>query len=295
MFGFFRTTLKKVYTSFTSKISALFQRGTVDEAWLAELEKLLLSADTGLKTTRSLVSKLRERMKRETMSGERAHQEILQMLTAALPSQDVVSHPEVLLLVGVNGSGKTTFLGKLAHKFAQERKKVLLVAADTFRAAAVEQLSSWAQQSGVDIFKGKQNQDPASVVFDGCKTYLEGNYDHILIDTAGRLQTKVNLMNELAKIKRIISKLLPDKNIHTWLTIDSMLGQSSFAQAQVFNESTTLSGLVLTKYDGTGKGGILFSIVEELQLPVQYLTFGESINDLSAFDRSAYVEELLGE
>jgi fused signal recognition particle receptor len=200
-----------------------------------------------------------------------------------------------MLMVGVNGSGKTTFLGKLAHRLTQDGKKVLLVAADTFRAAATEQLQVWGEQTGADVFTGRDGQDPASVVFDGCKTFIEGNYDHLLIDTAGRLQTKINLMNELSKIKKIIARHLPDEHIHTWLTIDSMLGQSSMAQAEVFNESTTLDGIVLTKYDGTGKGGILFAISEKLNLPVQYLTFGEQIDKLAAFDRTEYVQALLSE
>ena len=196
-------------------------------------------------------------------------------------------------MVGINGSGKTTFAGKLAHKYAQESKKVLLVAADTFRAAAPEQLQEWSDTVGVDMVRGTQNQDPASVVCSGCEKFKTDQYDILIIDTAGRLHTKTNLMNELTKINRVITKQLPDKTVNTLLTIDSMLGQNSFEQAKLFHESTDLSGLVLTKMDGTGKGGIVFAITDELAIPIWYITFGEQLNQLKLFDKNEYVDNLL--
>jgi len=197
------------------------------------------------------------------------------------------------VLVGINGSGKTTFAGKLAHFYKQQGKKVLLVAADTFRAAAPEQLAQWSERSGVGIVLGKQNQDPASVVFAGCERFKQELFDILIIDTAGRLQTKANLMNELAKIKRTIDKQLPNEPINVLLTIDSMLGQNSFEQAKIFKESTQVNGIVLTKMDGTGKGGIVFGIAQELGIPVAYVAFGEQADQFAPFNAENYVEELL--
>jgi fused signal recognition particle receptor len=216
------------------------------------------------------------------------------MLTAILKATpQPTSSSRVHLLVGINGSGKTTFAGKLAHFYKKQGKKVLLVAADTFRAAAPEQLTAWAQASDTPLVIGAPNQDPASVVFMGCEKFNKEQFDILIIDTAGRLQTKVNLMNELAKIKRIIQKQLPNETINTLLTIDAMLGQNSFEQAKLFKESTDVTSVVLTKMDGTGKGGIVFSIAQELAIPVAYISFGESNDQLASFNPEQYVEELL--
>ena len=196
--------------------------------------------------------------------------------------------------MGINGSGKTTFAAKLASHLKGLNKKVLLVAADTFRAAATEQLQSWGDRLSVEVVTGKENQDPASVVYAGCEAYKQGNYDALIIDTAGRLQTKVNLMKELEKIRKILSKQLPDKKIATLLTVDAMLGQNSFDQAKLFKESTNVNGIVLTKMDGTGKGGIVFSITEQLKIPIAYISFGEQPDQLAHFDSEAYLKELFG-
>ncbi len=196
-------------------------------------------------------------------------------------------------MIGVNGSGKTTFAGKYAKKLSDAGKKVLLVAGDTFRAAATQQLQEWGKRISVDVFIGKENQDPASVIFDACTKYKNEKYDHLVIDTAGRLQTKTNLMRELEKIKKILGRQLPDKETAIWLTIDAVIGQSSLNQARVFNESTQINGLVLTKLDGTGKGGIVFAITQELNLPIVYVTFGEQLDDLKFFNAQEYVKELL--
>ena len=205
-----------------------------------------------------------------------------------------MDNQRIFLFVGINGSGKTTSIGKLAHKYTKQGKKVLLVAADTFRAAAPEQLNQWALESGADILCGKEGQDPASLVFQGCEKFKNEQYDILIIDTAGRLQTRVNLMHELAKIKRSVQKQLSDRTVTTLLTIDAMLGQNSFEQAKLFKESTDVSGIILTKMDGTGKGGIVFAIAQELGIPVAYLTFGEQSDQIKTFDVQEYVTELLG-
>lgn len=295
MFNFIKEKIKKVYTSFTSKAASLFERQTVDEAFLKELEVLLIEADVGIKTTQEIMQELREQLKADRISSGTDIKNSLQ--TMLLERLSKVPHanatPRVLLMVGINGSGKTTFCGKLANHLAQHGKKVLLVAGDTFRAAATEQLQEWGARAHVTVLAGKENQDPSSLIFDACDTFARDGYDHIIIDTAGRLQTKVNLMRELEKIHRIIGKKLPEETISTFLAIDAMLGQNSFEQAKLFHGATALNGLVLTKMDGTGKGGIVFAITKELGVPIVYVTCGESINDIAPFDAAQYVSDLL--
>lgn len=295
MFNFIKNKLKKIYTQVTSKISTLFSLEKIDETSLKELETILLSADTGVKTTRTILEKLKDKYKRgEIQKGEDLKIALEQQLYEILSVKQFTLNNKIFLMVGVNGSGKTTFAGKLANKFKSENKKVLMVAADTFRAAATEQLEKWAQSVGVEIVTGKENQDPASVVFAGCEKYKKENFDIIVIDTAGRLQTKINLMRELEKIKKIITKQFPDEKINTLLTIDSMLGQNSLEQAKIFNESTDISGIVLTKMDGTAKGGIVFAIASTLSIPISYISFGEKLDQFKEFDTKEYVKELLG-
>ena len=295
MFNFIRTALTKVYSSITTQLGALFGKHQVDNATLQELEKLLIAADTGVKTTRVIIAQLKkEHQQGHIASGaalKNALGNILKNILNNVPQTD--QQTRVHLLVGINGSGKTTFAGKLAYHYAVQNKKVLLVAADTFRAAAPEQLAQWAKASGVAIQLGAPGQDPASVVFAGCERFKNEQFDHLIIDTAGRLQTKKNLMEELAKIKRIVTKQLQNEHTTTLLTIDSMLGQNSFEQAALFKECTQLDGIVLTKMDGTGKGGIVFGIAQELAIPVKYITFGEKITEIAPFNPNRYVEELL--
>ncbi len=296
MFNFIKNKLKKIYSQFTSQLGALFGKSTINEATLKELEILLISSDTGVKTTRSIIEELRARIKNGTVQKGTDLKVALQgILLNALQQTPYKQHEDeqVFLLVGINGSGKTTFIGKLAHYHASKGKRVLLVAADTFRAAAPEQLTQWAKLSNTDIVVGKENQDPASVVFAGIERFKKEHYDILIVDTAGRLHVKVNLMNELTKIKRVITKQLPDKHINTLLTVDSMLGQNSFEQAKIFKENTNVDGIVLTKMDGTGKGGIVFAISQELQIPVAYITFGEKIDQFKMFDAQEYIKELL--
>ncbi len=293
MIGFIKNKFKKVYDQFTTKATSIFSENKLDEAFIKELYSLLISADTGVKTTNKIIEKLKTDIKNQKINNlQETKDELEKLLIDHLNKHQTEQElkPKVLLIVGVNGSGKTTFIAKFANLL--KNKKVLLVAGDTFRAAATEQLQNWAQKIDLEVFIGKQNQDPASVIFDACQKFESENFDHIIIDTAGRLQSKTHLMKELEKIIKIITKRLPNKEIKTWLTIDAMLGQNSFSQAEIFNEATNLNGLVLTKLDGTGKGGIVFSITEKLQLPILYVTFGESIGDISPFDVKEYVKGL---
>jgi fused signal recognition particle receptor len=297
MFGFIKKKITKLYDQFTSKINSIFSRNKLDDEFLVELKKLLISADTGVQTTNKIIEKLTNDIKNTKITTlEQTKVELEALLLAELEvcckKENLEFYPKVMLMVGVNGSGKTTFLSKFAYKLKQDGKKVLLVAGDTFRAAATQQLEEWAKRIDVEIFVGKENQDAASVVFDACKKFKDEKFDHIVIDTAGRLQTKVNLMKELEKIKKIVGKVLPESKVYTWLTIDAMLGQNSFAQAQVFNEATKLDGIVLTKIDGSGKGGIVFSITQKLNLPIVYITFGEKLEDIRFFEPKEYVRGL---
>lgn len=296
MFSFIKNKLQKIFSTVTTKLGAFFSRSTIDEAALKELEILLISSDVGVATTRSIIGDLRKQIGNSPIDGSqlKSHLQtiLLNILLNNQPSHN--SNARVFLFVGINGSGKTTSIGKLAHLYAQQGKKVLLVAADTFRAAASEQLAQWALNTNTDILCGNPGQDPASLVFQGCEKFKNEQYDILIIDTAGRLQTKINLMHELAKIKRSVEKQIPHCPVTTLLTIDAMLGQNSFEQAKLFKESTDVTGIVLTKMDGTGKGGIVFAIAQELGIPVTFLAFGEQSEQLKVFDAQQYVTELLG-
>lgn len=295
MFSFIKNSLKKIYATVTSRLGAVFGRSNIDETTLKELEIILLSADTGISTTKKIIEALKKQHQEGLISEGSGLKESLEKQMIAIldkptpPSYDA----NVFILVGINGTGKTTFASKLAHQHITQGKRVLLVAADTFRAAACNQLSEWAHHIGADIMRSKDGQDPASVVFAGCQKFLDEKYNTLIIDTAGRLHTKINLMNELAKIKRVIEKKLPHEQINTLITIDGMLGQNSFEQAKLFKNSTDINGVVLTKMDGTGKGGIVFAIADELSIPIWYLTFGETVDQLKKFDKNEYVHNLL--
>ncbi len=297
MFGFIKEKIQKVYNQFTKKISSLFTRSKLDDEFMEELKKLLISADTGALTTKRIIDDLKSHIQNESINNiDEAKEHLEKFLLSLLSSfEPAEPFPSVMMLVGVNGSGKTTFAAKYAQLLKSQGKKVILVAGDTFRAAAVQQLGEWAKRINVTLFSGKDGQDPASVVFDACAHFKEHNFDHLIIDTAGRLQTKVNLMKELEKIKRIVERQLGGYSIDTWLTIDAMIGQNSLQQAKIFYEATKVNGLILTKFDGTGKGGAVFSITHELGVPIIYVTFGEGVNDIKVFDSSEYVAELFHE
>ncbi len=296
MFNFIKSKLKKIYSNITQKLHSVFSQKHIDESTIQEIEKLLIKADTGVKVTKSITQNLQDAYRAGKLQEGSDIKELLEKeLIALLPENDQCESAQIFLLVGINGSGKTTFAGKLAHHFTSNDKSCLLAAADTFRAAAPEQLTQWAQKSHASLLTGKTNQDPASVTFDACEKFKQESFDRLIIDTAGRLQTKENLMKELEKIKRIITKQLPNHKICTLLTIDAMLGQNSFEQAEVFHEATKLDGLILTKVDGTAKGGIVFAISQKLQIPVSFISYGESIDDMSAFNAKNYVANLLGD
>jgi fused signal recognition particle receptor len=296
MFSFIKNTLQKIFSTVTSKLGSFFSKTVIDEAALKELEILLISSDVGVTTTRSIIAALQKQIGKGIIDGAQLKQHMHTILLDILSKNSIANYDEkkVFLFVGINGSGKTTTIGKFAHSYTQQGKKVLLVAADTFRAAAPEQLNQWAMQCNADILCGKQGQDPASLVFQGCEKFKKEDYDILIIDTAGRLQTKVNLMHELAKIKRSVQKQLPCETVATMLTIDAMLGQNSFEQAMLFKESTDVTGIVLTKMDGTGKGGIVFAIAQALSIPVAFFTFGEQSDHIKPFNAQEYVTELLG-
>lgn len=293
MFNFIKSHLQKIYSNITSKLSALFGSAAIDAETLKKLELILLQADTGVQTTRHIIEKLKEQhrsgsIKHGSDLKDALHNILLEILTKQTISDN---HPDIILLVGINGSGKTTLAAKLAYQY--RNKKVLFVAADTFRAAAPEQLQSWAAKTDVAIEMSTPGQDPASVVFTGCQRYKDDQFNLMIVDTAGRLQNKSNLMHELEKIRRVIGKQLPDKKVATFLTIDAMLGQNSFEQAKLFHESTQLSGIILTKMDGSGKGGIVFSIADQLHVPVIYISYGEQLEHFKPFNAHTYVQELL--
>lgn len=293
MFNFIKTKLQKIHSSVTQSLSTVFSRETIDETALQELERILIAADTGVSTSRTLIAHLKKKLP-TNVTGIECKTFLASYLIDVLQQQKLYAYDApVHILVGINGSGKTTFAGKLAHRYAQHGEKVLLVAADTFRAAAPAQLQEWAQKSGADILIGKQGQDPASLIFESCERFKQGMYTKLIIDTAGRLQTKLNLMKELEKINGILHKQLPRHTPQTLLVLDAMLGQNSLEQAKIFNDSTPLHGIVLTKLDGTGKGGIIFAVNQTLNVPVAYLSYGEGIDDIQPFDASFYVNQLI--
>lgn len=291
MFGFLKQHVTKIYEQFTAKARSIFGRATIDPEFFEAMRTLLLGTDLGTKLTNQVIQKLQSAVKAQGIADPAAVENLLQedlldLISGVAPANVA---PQVIILVGINGSGKTTSAGKLCKLLAAQGKKVLLVAGDTFRAAATEQLQEWGQKSGIRVFCGEQYKDPSSLVFDACKEFLAQNYDHMIIDTAGRLQTKVNLMHELSKINRTVTKQMPAATMGTWLTIDAMLGQNSLDQARTFHEATKLDGLVLTKMDGSAKGGTVIAIVHELKVPVVYYSFGEGVDQIAPFDAARYV------
>jgi fused signal recognition particle receptor len=300
--GFFerlKKGLSKTHESLVGRIDTLLLgKKKVDAETLEELEEILVTADIGLATTVELVSSLEQRLKRnELQDGEALKnalkEEMLARLQATSSSLDTDSYsPFVIMVIGVNGVGKTTTIGKLASKFTAEGKKVLLVAADTFRAAAVEQLEIWGQRVGADVIRHKHGADPAAVVFDGCKAAVARRADILIVDTAGRLHTKVNLMEELKKIRRVVNREIPGGPHETLLVLDAATGQNALSQAKIFKEAADVTGIALTKLDGTAKGGIIVAISSEFKIPVRYIGIGEGVEDLRDFDPEQFVQAL---
>lgn len=300
---YYLSGLSKSRTSFAAKLKRLASGyHGVDADFLEELMIILLEADLGIHTAEKIVQRFETRALEEKPSNMEEIQDVLlqemQQLYTSYDDVDIVWNelgPTVILMVGVNGSGKTTTSAKLANKFKEEGKNVVLVAADTFRAGAVDQLNRWAQRIGVDCIKGKEKSDPSSVIVDGCRFAKENNKDLIIIDTAGRLQNKVNLMNELAKMHKVIDKEISGQPAAVWLVIDATTGQNGISQAQEFMQVTNVSGIVLTKLDGSAKGGIVLAIRDLLGLPVKYIGLGEQVDDLRTFDIDAFIYSLCGD
>ena len=268
-----------------------------DEGFYEELEELLVMADVGAATAKEVDYRMRRATWEDRYrKGSEARQGLIKVLTKLLDAGNTElkldTKPSVILMVGVNGVGKTTTIGKLAHQLKQQGKKVLLVAGDTFRAAAAEQLEIWAQRSGSELVRHDEGSDPASVVYDGICAAKARGADVIIIDTAGRLHNKANLMNELAKIRRIIDRELPEADVETLMVLDATTGQNGLIQAKQFLETSGLTGIVLTKLDGTAKGGIVFAIANELKLPVKYVGVGEGMDDLIPFEAENFVTAL---
>ncbi len=291
--------LSKTRKGFVNKLADLSKEyEEINENYFEELEELLINADIGVNTVMDFMDKLQARVSKEKITNPAMLTEIIvDELFIIYVNDEILSNkinynengPTVILFVGVNGVGKTTTIAKLATKFKKEGKKVMLVAADTFRAGAVEQLRSWGDKIGCTVVYDNATSDPASVVYQGLEKANEENYDMVLIDTAGRLQNKVNLMKELEKINNVANKIIPKSPHETFLVIDATTGQNGISQAKSFKEITNLTGIVLTKLDGTAKGGIVLAIKEEVNVPVRYIGLGEKEEDLETFDIEKYV------
>ena len=300
--GFFdklKEGLNKTKDSFNEKINNVFSNfRKVDESLLEELEEILIMSDLGVDTSISVISSLRERMKKEKIEDveqvkEALRDEMKKILEEQEPTLNLNTKPSIILVVGVNGVGKTTSIGKIANKLKNEGKKVVVAAADTFRAAAVEQLEIWTQRAGVDIVKRNEGADPASVVYEALKVAEDKQADVIICDTAGRLHNKKYLMDELAKINRVIDKELPDASKEVLLVLDATTGQNAIQQVKAFKSTVELTGIVLTKLDGTAKGGVVIGIVAENKIPVKFIGVGEQMEDMEVFSAEDFVKAII--
>ena len=296
--------LTKTKESFFAKLTkSILGKSTVDDAVLDNLEETLISSDVGVETTLKIIEKLQERIKRDKYISTNELNSILRAEITTLLNQHrsdfpedfdspLPAHPYVILVVGVNGVGKTTTIAKLAHQYKQAGKRVMLGAADTFRAAAVEQLQLWADRVGVPIVQQGMNADPASVAYDTLQSAISKQADVVIIDTAGRLHNKVGLMNELGKIKKVMQKLMPDAPHEVLLVLDASTGQNAIEQARQFTAATDVNALALTKLDGTAKGGVIIGISDQFQIPVRYIGLGEKMTDIQVFNADEFVDSL---
>ncbi|MFC7320417.1 signal recognition particle-docking protein FtsY [Halobacillus campisalis] len=302
----FRDGLAKTRNSFSTKINDLVARyRTVDEDFFEELEEVLISADVGVNAVMEIIEELEMEVKRRNIKDTKHVKEVISEKLVELYYGDDQEDIEelkvnddsltVYLFVGVNGVGKTTTIGKLAHQLKSEGKQVTLAAGDTFRAGAIDQLDEWGKRAGVHVVKHSEGSDPAAVIFDGIKSAKSKGSDILICDTAGRLQNKVNLMNELSKVKRVIEREIPDAPHEVLLVLDATTGQNAMSQAKTFAEATDVSGIVLTKLDGTAKGGIVLAIRNELKIPVKLVGLGEKVTDLERFDADAFVYGLFAD
>jgi fused signal recognition particle receptor len=298
--------LEKTKQSFFSKITrAILGKSKVDDEVLDNLEEVLISSDVGVATTLKIIDRIQKRVDRDkVLNTDEVNSVLKEEITGLLVDSNISleqnkqlnpNEPYVIMVVGVNGVGKTTTIGKLAHQFKTSGKKVMLGAADTFRAAAVDQLIIWSQRVGVDIVQQGMNADPASVAFDTLQSAKANGADVVIIDTAGRLHNKVNLMNELSKIKRVMTKVFPNAPHEILLVLDGSTGQNAYEQAKQFAQATEINALAITKLDGTAKGGVVIGISDQMQIPVKYIGVGEKMEDLQLFDKQAFVEALFSE
>jgi fused signal recognition particle receptor len=301
-FGRLWAGLQKTRQALTESLGAVFSRKRIDAETLEELEEALILADLGAPTTEKILQEVNRRVKQKTIEAGAGLQAgvietVRDILLAATPApvapMTAPPRPWILLMVGVNGVGKTTTLGKLAHQFQAAGEKSLLVAADTFRAAAIEQAELWAKRAGVDIIKGQPGGDAAAVAFDAVRAARARQVDRVLIDTAGRLHTKSHLMEELKKMRRVLEREMPGAPHDIWLVLDATTGQNGIAQVQQFHDSLGLTGLVLTKLDGTAKGGIVINIADQFHVPIRYIGIGEGLDDLRPFDAAEFAAALL--
>lgn len=299
--GFFdklKNGLGKTKDSFSDKLNNVFSTfRKVDEDLLEELEEILVMSDVGMETATEIIDRLRQRVKKENIKDEnevrQAIKEIMiEILNIENASLNIDTIPSVILVVGVNGVGKTTSIGKIANNLVQNGKKVVIAAADTFRAAAVEQLEVWANRASAEIVKKPEGADPASVVYDAIKYTKEINADVLIVDTAGRLHNKKHLMDELEKINRVIDKELPNSSKESLIVLDAETGQNAIMQVKAFKETTKITGIILTKLDGTAKGGVVFGIVSENQIPIKYIGVGEQIDDMEPFNSTDFVNAI---
>ncbi len=296
--------LEKTRSSLFNKLNRLiFSKSKIDDQVLDELEEILLSSDVGVETTMRIIEKIEKRAKNEKFLNSEELDNILRTSIASLleenennfnNDQDIIekAKPYVIMVVGVNGVGKTTTIGKLANKFKQAGKSVYIGAADTFRAAAIDQLQIWADRVGVPMIKQNMGSDPASVAFDTLSAAKKAQADIVIIDTAGRLHNKINLMNELTKIKKVMQKVIPEAPHEVLMIIDGSTGQNAYEQAKQFTKATEVTALAVTKLDGTAKGGVVIGVSDQFKIPVKYIGIGESIDDLQIFDKSEFVDSL---
>lgn len=301
------TGLEKSKTSMVDKLTrAVAGKSKVDDAILDDLEDILVTSDVGVDTTLKIIKRIEERVARDKYVGTSELKSILRDEVAALLAENgttdgesftlpAEAHPYVIMVVGVNGVGKTTTIGKLAYQFKQQGKRIVLGAADTFRAAAIEQLEIWGERVGVPVIKQQMGSDPASVAFDTLQSAVAQNADVVIIDTAGRLHNQVSLMNELSKIKRVMAKVVPDAPHEVLLVLDGSTGQNAFEQAKQFTAATDVSALTITKLDGTAKGGVVIGISDQFKVPVKYIGLGEKIEDLQVFRKREFVDSIFGD
>lgn len=298
--GIFRSGMSKTRQSFFGRLTSIFGASDIDDDTWDDIESVLIQADLGVATTKKVLDNLKTRVRKE---GIKRADEIHPALKATLrelldfpPTPNISGRPlSIILIVGVNGSGKTTSIAKLANRLNNSGRKVMLAAGDTFRAAAIEQLQTWGGRIDVPVIAGQPGSDPAAVVYDACSAAKARGRDILIVDTAGRLHTNFNLMEELAKVRAVCQKVLPDAPHEVWLVLDGTTGQNALQQAQKFREMVNVTGVIVTKLDSTAKGGMVFSIFNELRLPVHYIGLGESINDLVLFQPDYFVNSLFDE